>query len=128
MVIGGRAPQARWGSGSLQELDHVPIVAPVTKSASTVIDPADTPKAIQSAVLAALAPHRGPVFVDVPVDVLFASAEAEVLDPGHPPDIDPDPEEIAQAAMMIADASVSCCHRRQRRVLGRRMGCTGTCR
>lgn len=105
VVIGGRAPQSQWGSGSLQELDHVPIIAPVTKTASTVIDPADTTKAIQSAVLAALAPHRGPVFVDIPVDVLFASADAEVPDPGHPPDIDPDPEEIARAAAMIADAS-----------------------
>src|ERR1044071_6945451 len=26
MIIGGRAPAARWGAGSLQELDHVPIV------------------------------------------------------------------------------------------------------
>ncbi len=105
VVIGGRAPQAQWGSGSLQELDHVPIVTTVTKAAFTVIDPADSAKAIQSAVLAALASHRGPVFVDVPVDVLFASAEAEVPDPGHPPDIEPDPEEVARAAAMIADAS-----------------------
>src|SRR5215471_21287634 len=35
VVIGGRAPQGRWGTGSLQELDHVPIVAPVTKTAAT---------------------------------------------------------------------------------------------
>src|SRR3954469_2313800 len=35
VVIGGRAPQRRWGAGSLQELDHVPIVAPVTKTAAT---------------------------------------------------------------------------------------------
>src|SRR5512137_2444095 len=40
VVLGGRAPQARWGSGSLQELDHVPIVASVTKAAATVTDPA----------------------------------------------------------------------------------------
>jgi len=105
VVIGGRAPQAQWGSGSLQELDHVPILATVTKTASTVIDPADTANAIQSAVHAALTPHRGPVFVDVPVDVLFASAAAEVPDPDYPPDIDPDPEEIARTAAMIADAS-----------------------
>src|SRR5947199_7206516 len=32
LVIGGRAPQARWGAGSLQELDHVPIVASITKT------------------------------------------------------------------------------------------------
>jgi len=105
VVIGGRAPQARWGSGSLQELDHVPIVATVTKTASTVIDPADIARAIQSAVLTALAPHRGPVFVDVPMDVLFASAQAEVPGPGRPSGIEPDPEEIARAAAMIANAS-----------------------
>src|SRR5262245_12316258 len=34
-VIGGRAPHARWGVGSLQELDHVPIVASITKHAAT---------------------------------------------------------------------------------------------
>ena len=100
-----RPLQARWGSGSLQELDHVPIVATVTKTAFTVIDPAEIARAIQSAVLTALTPHRGPVFVDVPMDVLFASAQAEVPNPGHPPDIEPDPEEIARAAAMIADVS-----------------------
>src|SRR5215813_12891926 len=36
IVLGGRAPQYRWGSGSLQEMDHIPLVAPVTKHAATV--------------------------------------------------------------------------------------------
>src|SRR5215212_10766798 len=31
LVLGGRAPQFRWGSGSLQEFDHVPLVTPITK-------------------------------------------------------------------------------------------------
>jgi acetolactate synthase I/II/III large subunit len=31
VVLGGRAPQARWGAGSLQEFDHVPVLAPITK-------------------------------------------------------------------------------------------------
>src|SRR5689334_5582886 len=35
VVIGGRAPAARWGAGSLQEVDHIPIVAEVTKRAVT---------------------------------------------------------------------------------------------
>ena len=38
VVLGGRAPQLRWGAGSLQELDHVPILASITKSAATVLD------------------------------------------------------------------------------------------
>src|SRR6266516_3972512 len=36
VVIGGRAPQFRWGSGSLQEMDHLPLVRPVTKYAETI--------------------------------------------------------------------------------------------
>ena len=51
VVLGGRAPQRRWGSGSLQELDHVPIVASITKSARTVTAANDTAKEIQHAVL-----------------------------------------------------------------------------
>src|SRR5437762_8705678 len=35
LVLGGRAPAMRWGQGSLQEIDHVPFVAPVTKQART---------------------------------------------------------------------------------------------
>src|SRR5437016_10267136 len=35
LVLGGRAPAGRWGMGSLQEIDHVPFVAPLTKLART---------------------------------------------------------------------------------------------
>jgi acetolactate synthase I/II/III large subunit len=38
LILGGRAPQARWGTGALQELDQPPILAPVTKLAQTVAD------------------------------------------------------------------------------------------
>src|SRR5512142_2212404 len=71
LVLGGRAPAFRWGSGSLQELDHVPIVAPVTKSAGTIGATGEIPARIDAAVTAALTPHRGPVFLDVPLEVLF---------------------------------------------------------
>ncbi|HWG12564.1 MAG TPA: thiamine pyrophosphate-binding protein, partial [Streptosporangiaceae bacterium] len=29
VVLGGRAPDYRWGAGSLQEIDHPPLLAPV---------------------------------------------------------------------------------------------------
>src|SRR4029077_9458062 len=35
VVLGGRAPAMRWGQGSLQEIDHVPFVRPLTKLAAT---------------------------------------------------------------------------------------------
>src|SRR5256714_3889207 len=44
VVIGGRAPQRRWGSGSLQELDHLPIVSSLMKSAVTAMDVGDLGK------------------------------------------------------------------------------------
>src|SRR6201986_3070370 len=36
VVVGGRAPQNRWGSGSLQEIDQPPIVSTITKLARTI--------------------------------------------------------------------------------------------
>src|SRR6478752_8069918 len=38
-VLGGRAPEMRWGSGSLQEFDHIPVVESLVKSAETVKEP-----------------------------------------------------------------------------------------
>ena len=35
LVLGGRAPEFRWGQGSLQELDHVPLLSPLCRSAAT---------------------------------------------------------------------------------------------
>src|SRR3990170_2496943 len=48
LVLGGRAPAFRWGSGSLQEIDHVPLVAPVTKYAATVGDTASIPAEVDA--------------------------------------------------------------------------------
>ena len=39
LVLGGRAPALRWGSGSLQEIDHVPFVAPLARYAVTTGSP-----------------------------------------------------------------------------------------
>lgn len=59
VVIGGRAPQFRWGSGSLQEMDHLPIVRAVTKHAETILATDEVYARMQAAALAALTPHRG---------------------------------------------------------------------
>ena len=106
VVLGGRAPQARWGSGSLQELDHVPIVSSVTKLARTVFSTEEIPKMVDEAATAAMTPHRGPVFVDFPIDVVFASGSADVADgtAASPRGIDPDPEALAKAVALIVAA------------------------
>src|SRR3954467_14319651 len=63
LVLAGRAPQVRWGQGSLQELDHVPFVAPLTKFAATPASTCEIPALIDAALAAAVAPHGGPAFV-----------------------------------------------------------------
>lgn len=84
VLIGGRAPDGRWGSGALQEIDHPPLLAPVTKAATTVHDPAMVGSAVDAAFTTAGTAHRGPVFVDVPMDVLFTPAVARVADAASP--------------------------------------------
>ena len=74
MVLGGRAPAMRWGMGSLQELDHVPFVRPLTKFAATAEATADIPGLIDDALTASLAAHTGPTFLDFPMDIVFQEA------------------------------------------------------
>lgn len=105
VVLGGRSPDSRWGSGALQELDQPPILAPVTKAAWTTHDVnairADGDRAFALAASA----HAGPVFWDIPIDVIFAPAPREhpaalAVDPGG----DPDPDAIAAARRLLDDA------------------------
>jgi acetolactate synthase I/II/III large subunit len=77
-VLGGRAPELRWGSGSLQEIDHLPFVSPLVKSAETVKEPGQIAARTAAALDTAFAAPYGPTFVDYPLDVVFTEAELEV--------------------------------------------------
>jgi acetolactate synthase I/II/III large subunit len=104
LVLGGRAPTGRWGSGSLQELDHPPLLAPVTKHAATVADTAAIPEQVDRALRLAAEPHRGPVFLDLPVEALFSQATAALPDPPPPPAREPDPDALERVARLLAEA------------------------
>ncbi len=75
LVLGGRAPQLRWGQGSLQEIDHVPFVRPLTKLAATALETAEIPGLVDEAMRAATMPRSGPTFLDFPLDQVFMEAE-----------------------------------------------------
>ena len=106
LVVGGRAPEARWGMGSLQEIDHVPILATVTKRAATVKSPADAYAATISALGEALSPRTGPVFFDVPFDTFLAGEDfpSERSAPAPDPGPAPDPEQVKKAVALVKDA------------------------
>jgi acetolactate synthase I/II/III large subunit len=82
VVLAGRAPDSRWGSGSLQELDHPPLLAPVTKRAWTVHVPGQVGAAVDAAFTLAAARHRGPVFLDASFEALFGSGDSAAADRG----------------------------------------------
>src|SRR6202043_2280099 len=71
VVLGGRAPAMRWGKGSLQQIDHVPFVRPLTKLAATAGRTEEIPGLVDVAFHAALAPRGGPTFVGFPLDFVF---------------------------------------------------------
>jgi acetolactate synthase-1/2/3 large subunit len=124
VVLAGRAPDGRWGSGSLQELDHPPLLAPVTKRAWTVHAPGQVGAAADEAFALATSRHRGPVFLDASLEALYGAgspaggAAAEPVTTGPAisgPGTDgqdatvardqPDPEAITAIARLVAGAS-----------------------
>jgi len=86
LALGGRAPAGRWGMGSLQEIDHIPFVAPLTKLARTAGATADIPALVDEALQAALEPPSGPTFLDFPMDQVFMEASVDADAPGPLPD------------------------------------------
>jgi acetolactate synthase I/II/III large subunit len=85
LALGGRAPAGRWGMGSLQEIDHVPFVAPLTKLARTAEATAEIPALVDEALRAALEPPSGPTFIDFPMDQVFMEASVDADAPASLP-------------------------------------------
>jgi acetolactate synthase-1/2/3 large subunit len=112
VVLGGRAPSFRWGQGSLQEIDHIPFVEPVTKLARTAATTAEIPGLIDEALHAATEAPTGPTFVDFPLDQVFMEAEVEVgsaealPDPASAPAADGDALDRAASLLRAAERPV----------------------
>jgi acetolactate synthase I/II/III large subunit len=106
LVLGGRAPALRWGQGSLQEIDHVPFVAPLTRLARTADATAEIPALMDEALKVAMGPPSGPTFLDFPLDQVFmeagvdADASVALPDPLQAPAADG----IEQAAELLRGA------------------------
>jgi acetolactate synthase I/II/III large subunit len=104
VIVGGRAPNNRWGSGSLQELDQPPIFAPVSKLARTLHTADEVAPGLHEAFTVAGSSHRGPVFVDVPMDEFFnTSSVARPLVTEADP-VEPDGDAIAAVARLLGEA------------------------
>ena len=104
VVVGGRAPNNRWGTGALQEIDHLPIVGSVTKHAATLMTANEVAAGFDDAFTQARSSHRGPTYVDVPMDEFFnvGTGQAPVI--GHYRGAAPDTDALARIAALISGA------------------------
>ncbi|OBK10368.1 acetolactate synthase [Mycobacterium asiaticum] len=107
VVLGGRAPAGRWGMGSLQEIDHVPFVAPLTRFAATAESAEDAGRLVDRALRASVGAPSGVGFVDFPMDHVFSFSD----DDGRPgaltdlPVAEPaDAQALDRAADLLAKA------------------------
>jgi len=105
VVVGGARPLAQAEWGALQELDQLGLMKPITKWAAVCTSSARIPEYVAIAFRHALAPPRGPVYLELPADTLFEEADEDAWGPSRSaPRAFGDPRELAKAAELLARA------------------------
>jgi len=106
LVLGGASELRFKGKGALQEMEQTSLLAPITKASFTATDPKRLAEYIRTGFRIATSGVPGPVFIELPFDVLTS----QITDPAFPPPPRPwpaqpgDPTGIAGAAQLIAAA------------------------
>jgi acetolactate synthase-1/2/3 large subunit len=103
LAIGGSAPISQRGKGAFQEMDQVAAFKPITKWSEQVTDPRRVPEFVATAARHALGGRPGPVYLDMPGDVLYRQVEEDEI---TYPDMDTDAFRVRSTgdAALIDDA------------------------
>jgi acetolactate synthase-1/2/3 large subunit len=108
LVFGGQGPLENLRRGSLQEMDHISVVRPITKYADTVYQTERIPEYIELAIRHAVSGIPGPAYLEIPMDVLMAQVEDhQVRIPRirtDPPRVSPDRAEVGRAIDLLREA------------------------
>lgn len=78
LCITGQAPRARMHKEDFQAVDIASISKPVTKWSTTVMEPAQVPRAFQQAFHLMRSGRPGPVLIDLPFDVQMGEIEFDI--------------------------------------------------
>jgi acetolactate synthase-1/2/3 large subunit len=105
LVLAGAPALKVMGRGALQEMDQPSLVSGITKARFTVVDPARIGETVARAIQTAQAGVPGPVFVELPFDVLSAECEATRLEPARfrPLPLAADGEAIEKLARLVRE-------------------------
>jgi len=108
VALGGASAVSQTGMGAFQEMDQVGMFKPITKWAERVIDTRRIPEILNKAFRVATGGQPGPVYIDLPGDVLYKTVEdSEVLFPKKPhavPRVSGDLELVKQAIALLKQA------------------------
>src|SRR5919202_2632627 len=106
VLVGGARPLVQAEQGALQELDQLSLLRPITKWAAVCTETERIPDLVATAFRHALAQPRGPVYLELPMDVLFAEAApaAEIRPSRSEARAFGDPRELVKAADLLAGA------------------------
>ncbi len=109
VCITGQVPTSLIGSDAFQECDTVGITRPCTKHNWLVKDVNDLARVLHEAFYVATSGRPGPVVVDIPKDVQFATGTYTLAtdiraDASYSPKMDGDPAAIAEAVRLMAGA------------------------
>ncbi len=108
LVFGGQGPFLNRGRGSLQEMDHVNLMRPITKWSDACMETRRIGEYIEVAIRHAISGIPGPAFLEIPMDILMGTAEeADTRIPNirtTPPRIEPAKDECRKALEIIAGA------------------------
>ena len=77
LVIGGQGSFRDLGRGSLQEMDHVAVMKPITKWAGACYDTRRLGEFVEIAVRHATSGAPGPAFLEIPIDVMMGQIELD---------------------------------------------------
>jgi acetolactate synthase I/II/III large subunit len=107
VVFSGQVPTLMIGNDAFQEADIVGITRPCTKHNYLVKDAKDLARIMKEAFYIASTGRPGPVLVDIPKDVLTASAEyalpKEVNVRGYHPTYEGHPRQVESAVRLIRE-------------------------
>ncbi len=111
LVIGGQGPFSNLRRGSLQEMDHVGVMKPITKWADAVYQTHRIPEYIEMAIRHAVSGIPGPAFLEIPMDVFMSPSEWEQAPVPpirtDPPRVAPDRVDVRRALELLQQSQRS---------------------
>ena len=75
VALGGSSPVSESHQGTFQEINQLAMLAPCTKWSDRIYDAHRIPEFVHRAFVAAMSGKPGPVYLDLPADVLFAEVD-----------------------------------------------------